>query len=204
MAVDTRDKRFSLMNWDGGFAQVLANPTGTIGVFPRSVLLDLYAGISILVATSTAVITLAGLQTLAQGISDEVGDSAVVLDKLQVDAQAFLPETSNGVITLQDLIVAAAGEELITSNAGLTLDTIVVVASGELAAIVFVPPSAPGDVLTEHVLWVDFDDTRWGTFNKLDSAEFENRAFRFQAKLTSENPSTNIAVTRVDVNAEDI
>lgn len=45
MAVDTRDKRFSMINFLADVPWALPNPDGTIGTADRAILLNLYAGI---------------------------------------------------------------------------------------------------------------------------------------------------------------
>jgi hypothetical protein len=45
MAVDTRDKRFSMIGLTSPILREQQNPTGTIGALARAMLLFLYAGI---------------------------------------------------------------------------------------------------------------------------------------------------------------
>lgn len=47
MAVDTRDKRFSMIGFMADTPWIMANPDGTIGAGDRAMLLNLYAGISL-------------------------------------------------------------------------------------------------------------------------------------------------------------
>jgi hypothetical protein len=56
MAVDTRDKRFSIMGLSQPVPSLYANPDGTIGTQDRAQLVFLYAGISLGGAPTTTVI----------------------------------------------------------------------------------------------------------------------------------------------------
>ena len=47
MAIDSRNKRFSMINFLADLPWALPNPDGTIGATDRAMLLNLYAGISL-------------------------------------------------------------------------------------------------------------------------------------------------------------
>lgn len=47
-------------------------------------------------------------------------------------------------------------------------------------------------------------DPQWSSWNNLDSAEFEARAFQFRARLTSRDPAYNIRVDELGVVAEEL
>lgn len=44
----------------------------------------------------------------------------------------------------------------------------------------------------------------WGAWNRLDSAEFSNRAFEFKVELASFDPAYNIAISELQVTAEEV
>lgn len=55
MAVDTRDKRFSMLGLASPVRREQKNPTGTIAAVAREMLLFLYAGIALAAPTSYSV-----------------------------------------------------------------------------------------------------------------------------------------------------
>lgn len=121
--------------------------------------------------------------------------------------------------------VAATGTYLFSTGIDLTTVTRVRVTSTMLAAIVNVLDQI--DDRTSNIdSWDDFDgDTSvladayvyvrttdddpsgsptWGAWHKLDSAEFNNRAFQFKCVLESFDPAYNIQISQLSVSVDEV
>lgn len=71
MAIDTRDKRFSMMGLSQPVPSLMANPDGTIGAQDRALLVFLYHGITLSAGTGLTVLNFGRglMRSMFRGVS---------------------------------------------------------------------------------------------------------------------------------------